>query len=417
MNNIETERAFFLSELTNIKVIFNNRKIGKLADLIITEAGKIPEITHVVVHRSFGYHSLLIPWDRVTTITKHEIIIDIGKIENYEKDPEPSMILLKDYVLDKKVVDLNDNEVDVVYDVKLVLRNHQLYASEVDFSKNGLLRRLKLKWLSDLFRQNSNVHDTLSWTYIQPLPEKIGSFSGNVKLTVLKEKITEIHPVDLANILEELDQPQRLAIFNELDTEQASDTLEEVEPRVQRELISSIKIERAAELINDMTPAQAADILAILPTADADTILALLDKESAVRVQSLLEQHDQKIINFLTTYFIKVPPTFTAGHVLNQFRQVARDKDVIMYLYVVDKSDKLLGVIDIRELVQAELESPMEDIMTSSVISLNPESTVIEATELFSRYSFRAIPVIDDNGVILGVIPYRDIMNLKHHFV
>ena len=223
--------------------------------------------------------------------------------------------------------------------------------------------------------------------------------------------------MDLADILEELDHPQRLAIFNELDTEQASDTLEEIEPRVQRDLISSIKKERAAELINDMTPAQAADILAILPAAEADEILALMDKENALKVQSLLEKHDQKITDFLTTYFIKLPPTITAGQVLNQFREIAREKDVIMYLYVVDKADKLLGVLDLGELLQADPENTLEDLMTSSVISLSPEDTLIEATELFSRHSFRAIPVIDDNGIILGLIPYRDIMNLKHHFL
>ena len=90
------------------------------------------------------------------------------------------------------------------------------------------------------------------------VPENIGSFKGNVKLNVLKEKLPDIHPVDLADILEELNEEQRTAIFNELDTEQASDTLEEIEPRVQRSLISSMDKERVAELIDEMTPAQAA---------------------------------------------------------------------------------------------------------------------------------------------------------------
>ena len=212
-------------------------------------------------------------------------------------------------------------------------------------------------------------------------------------------------PVDLADILEELPQEQRLAIFGELDTEHASDTLEEIEPRVQRHLVSSIKKERVAELINDMTPAQAADILAILPAATADNVMELLDK------------HEEKIINFSTSQFIKVLSSASAEEVLEDYRNIAKDKDEIMYLCIVDREDTLLGVADMKEVLQADPDLSMEDIMTTTVISLNPEDTLREASELFSRYSFRAIPVTDDQDKILGVIPYRDIMNLKHRFV
>ena len=150
--------------------------------------------------------------------------------------------------------------------------------------------------------------ETLSWSYVQPLPEHIGSFKGDVKLNILKEKLPEIPPVDLADILEELSGEQRLAIFSELDTAHASDTLEEIEPRVQRELISSIKKERAAELINAMTPAQAADILAILPATETDEIMKLIDKENAQKIQYMLDKHDEKIINYATTNLSSLPP-------------------------------------------------------------------------------------------------------------
>jgi magnesium transporter len=88
-----------------------------------------------------------------------------------------------------------------------------------------------------------------------------------------------------------------------------------------------------------------------------------------------------------------------------------------MYLYIVDEKDILVGVVDLKEVLQAKVTDKLEDIMTTSVISLNPENTLIEASKMFSRYSFRAIPITDDQDVILGVVPYRDIMNLKHRFV
>ena len=281
------EHEFFLGEILGRKVYLKSEKIGRLDDLVIVETGKIPEVTHLVVSRSFGYPSLLLPWDKIALISNTEIVADVINAADYEKAPPAGSILLKDHILDKKILDMDDHEVEVVYDVKLVLQYGKLYASEVDFSRYRLLRRLGLKKLAS-FMVEHNEMATVSWMYVQPLPEHIGSFSGSVKLKVLKDKLHDINPVDLADILEELDSQQRMAIFSELEPEHASDTLEEVEPRVQRELISAMKLEAAAKLINEMSPAQAADILAILPTAEADEILKLIDKDSAPMVQQII---------------------------------------------------------------------------------------------------------------------------------
>ena len=354
----------------------------------------------------------------MSLVTPREIIVDLDSVEKYEGEPAESQVLLNDHILDKKVLDMDDNEIYVVYDVKLALRNKILYVTDVDFSRYALLKRLGLKTLVKLLGSSDLLKkETLSWAYVQPLPENIGIFKGNVKLNVLKEKLPEIHPVDLADILEELNEEQRLAIFNELETEHASDTLEEIEPRVQRELISSIKKDRVAELINEMTPARAADILAILPAEEADEILKLIDKENAQKIQYMLDKQEENIINFSTSHFIKLPPHTQVSQVLLQFREIARDKDVIMYLYIVDEKNTLIGVVDLKEVLQAKVDAKLEEIMTTSVISLNPGNTLLEASEMFLRYGFRAIPVTDDHEEILGVIHYRDIMNLKHRFV
>ena len=408
--------AFYLSEIIGRKVFLGARKLGKLQDLVIAETGKLPAVTYFLVARPFGHHALLVPWDKVVVITETEIVVDLERIEQYETDPGRSSILLKDYILDKKVLDLDDNEIDVVYDVKLIARNGRLYVTDVDFSRSRLLGRMGLRRLANLLSGNDKA-ETLSWAYVQPLPEHIGPFSGDVKLRVLKEKLSEMHPVDLADILEELDPPQRLAVFNQLETGRAASTLEEVEPRVQRDLISSVHKERAAELINNMTPAQAADILAILPAADADDILKLVDQENVRKVQFLMEKHEENILNFATSRFIKYAPATRVGEVLSQYREVSREKDVIIYLYVVDERDKLLGVVDLAKLLLANAEDPLENIMVTNVIHLDPKSTVLEASETFARYGFRALPVADQADTILGVIPYRDIMNLKHRYV
>jgi Mg/Co/Ni transporter MgtE len=208
-----------------------------------------------------------------------------------------------------------------------------------------------------------------------------------------------------------------MAIFNELDTGHASDTLEEVEPRVQRELVASLPVERTAELVNEMTPAQAADILAVLPDTDTDAILEKVDPAEAVKIRSLIERHDQHILDFASTRYITFPRETKVSEAIDRFRDAVKHTDVVMYIYVTDAANTLLGVVDIKELLQADLEDTLDGIMTANIVSLAEDDTVAEASRLFARYSFRAIPIVSAANVMKGVIPYRDVMQLKHRLV
>lgn len=414
--NKATESSYFLSDLVGAKVVVRGKKVGKLDDLLIREHEKIPEVTHIIVTRPFGHKSLLVPFEKVDTLGQDTVVLDIPDITAFEGEPEETQVLLKDHILDKKVIDLDGNEIDIVYDVKLVLRNRKLYATDVDFSRYGLLKRLGLRYVAKFVYHLAEVFkkETISWAYVQPLPERIGSFKGNVKLNILKEALPEIHPVDLADILEELSEEQRLAIFNELDTDQASDTLEEIEPRVQRSLISSMDKERVADLIDEMTPGQAADVLSALPTDEADHILALMEHTETGKIESLLENQDETIINLATKHFIRMLPGMTTDLVISAFRKFAEEADVVDYIYVVDHDEKLEGVVSLPELLMAKPESHLQDIMVTQVISLEETDTIEAAKEKFSRYHFDALPVTTPDDIIRGVVTYRDIMELDH---
>jgi magnesium transporter len=408
------EQEFFLSEILGRRVFVRKKRIGRLSDLAIVETGKLPEVTQVVVSRSFGYAPLTVPWDRVRLISNQEVVLDVNEemLAQYERAPQENLILLHDHILDKKILDLDDHEVEIVYDVKLAFQNDKLYAAEVDFSHYRALRRLGFRKLAKLLT-NRSKDDRVSWLYVQPLPEQLGSFAGNIKLKVPKAGLSEIHPVDLADILEELEGGQRVALFNALDAEQASDTLEEVEPRVQRELIRAIEKERAALLINEMTPAQAADILAILPRDQAGAILRLLDRDKSTKVEHIIDKHDEQILLYGSPEIIKLPPTTPAADVLDRYRELATGKEVVMYVYVTDEAGALKGVVDIREMVAAEPGQTLGDIMTEHVISLPKDATLREAAMLFDRYSFRALPITDENEQLLGAVSSRDVRSLR----
>jgi CBS domain-containing protein len=421
LNQTIPEAPYMLSELIGGKARLHGKTIGKLADVIVSEHGKLPEVTHLLIDRPFGYKSLMIPWEKVELLSeKGTAVLAIGAPEPFEGEPHEGQVRLRDHLLDKKVLDCDEDEVEIVYDIRLAARNGRLYVTDVDCSRIGFLRRIGLAWLSNLIRgvaAKLNDQNMIPWTYVQPLPADMSSFKGNVKLNVLKGKLPDMHPVDLADILEELEPDQRLAIFSELETEHASDTLEEIEPRVQRELVSALTVERVAELINDMTPGQAADILAVLPSDDTDSILEKIDAADATKIRALIEKHEEHIVNFSTAHYIRFPPDATVADVTRDYRDVAKNADVVMYIYVLGDKGTLLGVIDIRELLQAEPTDKLEDIMVTNIVSLAENATVADASKLFARYSFRAIPIVGEDEVMKGAIPYRDIMQLEHRFV
>ena len=421
VNNVAMlgDLEILLSDILNVPVLKSGKKIGSLNDLVIVETAKIPEVRSLYVSRSFGNPNLLIPWEYVYTLTGRGIEVTISDTKPYEAEPAEDVILLRDYVLDKKVIDLEENDVEVVYDIRLVLRNKKLYVTNVDTGKAARLRRLGLGFLAKVFYSSADpeAEQMIPWTCVQPLPTNIGRFKGNVKLNILKENLSDIHPVDLADILEEMDHDQRVMVFSSLEHEHASDTLEEIEPKVQREIISSLSTEKVVHLINDMTPGQAADILSVLPSSEAHVILDAMDAGSARKVQAIMNRQEEKVLHYTTQKILKFLPETTVEYVQNDYPRHARDKDVIMYIHVVDENDHLLGIIDLRELMQADDKAFLRDIMIENVITLSTESTLKEAAKEFARYGFRSIPVIDEENRLVGVIPYRDVMNLTHQFV
>ena len=412
-------KFYFLTQILGAKVSVYGEIVGKLVDIIVIENGKLPEVTHLYVQRPYGKTSLLIPLEKVVSMSHKEIVANLDELRPYEAEPKPDDILLRDHILDKKVLDMEDREVEVVYDVKMALQNGKLYVTDVDLSHYGLLRRLHLKWLADLIYKPDEQPNPqlLSWTYVQHLPVKMGSFQGEVKLNILKDKLEDIAPVDLADILEEMDSKQRVAVFSELETEHASDILEEIDPSVQRDIVASLNKDKVAALINEMTPAQAADVLSALPSNEADNILVLLEPRHAKKIQSILSKQETKIIDFTTHDFIKFQPQMTVAEAEAAYPKVAKGKKITIYIYVVDENEKLVGVIDLKDLLLAEDNLQLKDIMADKVIALHTGSSLKEAYKTFIRYSFKVLPVVDENGKILGVLPDKDIVRLKHKFL
>src|SRR5438445_308905 len=149
-NQAHAEQLLHLSDLLNTPVLLRNEKIGALGDLVIVDKDLVAEVTHVMVRRPFGRPSWFVPWHYVHSLTDKSLVLDPATpTDSLPSDPE-RMLLLQDYIVDKKVLDVEGREVECVYDVMLALQRTHLYVVGVDISRRSLLRRIGLRWLANL---------------------------------------------------------------------------------------------------------------------------------------------------------------------------------------------------------------------------------------------------------------------------
>jgi len=402
--------VFFLSEITNKPVVLKSGVgIGKLKDIAVKINGSTyPEAVYIVVGRQWGHPDLWLPWQFVSQISERQTVVEIN--ENLEKFTviHEEFVLLDENIMDKKIIDMEDREVEIVYDLQLVYNDGKIFVTHVDASQAGLLRRMHLGFLNKWLYGKKESPDLMPWQYVH-VPSDLGALQGRVRLNIQREKLKDIHPVDLADIIEELGHEEGAQIFESLEPEKAADTLEEIESRVQRQLIKSIRKDRIRDIFKSMTGAQLADLFSILPVEETNRLMENLDTEKAENIRNILSQREETIEYLISETYLAFPENMTVYDAFQRFRQEAHDRDVIMYIYVVDNENRLIGVIDIRELLKAQPDELLKNIMVENVITVEPTDAKDDVVDLFKRYYFRAIPVVDPQDRITGVIRFKDL--------
>jgi Mg/Co/Ni transporter MgtE len=260
-----------------------------------------------------------------------------------------------------------------------------------------------LNWLLS-YTPSENL---IAWQLVQA----VGS-ADILRLRLSQSRLARLHPADLADIIEDLDLPERSRVFSALDIDMAADTLEETDPKVQVSLIQSLPTENASDILEQMSPDEAADILQILDKDHAEGLLQVMEPERAEDVRSLLE-HDQKTAGgLMTTAFCSLPPDYTVERALNVLRQEAEGLDVLYYIYVEDVLGRLIGVVGLRELLLADPQTKLESIMTTRLVSVNLDADKEDIAELFAKYWLGAIPVLNGLGRIHGVVRFKTLLEV-----
>lgn len=426
------ERARLLAETKNAKRFLlmsvldkktrtrSGAVLGKLRDFVFVDDPKYAEITGLVIGRPYGRPPLNVPWASVLEIDQTGVVVRDPVDGGYpELKHAEDMLLLRGKILDKKILDLEGFDVEVVYDIQLLLVENHLFIVAADVSRDAMMHRLGLGFLAKHLPHKESEETAIPWKYVQPLGSDLTDTTGNLKLTIRKSGLGEVHHEDLADILEELDREDRIHIFNALDTELAANTLGAAEPRVQREIVADVfsrtdrgqpsGVERIAKIFSHMSAAQVAEIVSVLPLEDAEELQKTLKPEVAGRVRELVASHDVPASLLAVHRFLAFPKDMRVEDVFRRFREVGRYSIVTMYVYVVDEENHLMGVLDINELLQADPQSKLVDIMTKNVIAVKPSTMRGTIEALFNRYHFRAIPVVDDNNIITGVVREIDV--------
>jgi CBS domain-containing protein/sporulation protein YlmC with PRC-barrel domain len=410
--NSSPQVFLFLSQILGKKVIdLTGRRWGRVSDLVVTTADLYPSVTGVLFIPTGRKTPSRFPWHRITEVGDRLVVHPLAPEDQAEATIAEGELLLKDSLLDKQIVDTHGAKILRVNDLHLLNVNHHLRLVHVDVGLRGLMRRLGLQRAMDKFFQwflDYHLSDHLiPWRFVQPL-----SSSDFLRLKITQTRLAQLHPADLADIIEELDVHKSSEVFQSLDVETAAETLEETDPKIQVRLIQNLNLARASDIIEEMSPSEAADLLGDLPKEKAEGILKEMEREMAEDVKELLVHPEEKAGGLMTSSFPTLPPQATVKEALDLLRQQAENLDLIYYLYVADEEGHLLGVTSLRWLLAANPQASLSDLMDSRIISVGLEEEKEEIATRFAKYGFKAIPVVDEANRIKGVITFKNLLEV-----
>ena len=417
LHELEESQYLRVSELVDQKVRTEaGATLGRLQDFVFVDDPKYAEVTHLLVRRPFGRPPLKVPWPQVVRMDASETVVrDPPDTTPYEEVDDPGdLLLLRDRILDKRILDTRGLGIDVVYDIQLLTVGSQLFVVAALIGQEARRRRLGL-WgkVAASVSENHSPEERIHWKYVQPVGPDLTSTAGDVRLTVTRDALGKIPAEDAADILEELSREERLTLFNALDSKAAAHALEATEPRVQREIIADTEAARLGQIIVHLSPVEIADIVSILPDEDARALVDMLRGETATKVREIVQEHDVPVLTIAVRTFLEFPGELSVAAAFVRFREEAPKCLVTMYIYVIDADRHVRGVVDINELLQADPMQRLDEIMTQGLVVVSPRTKWTQVLELFRKYRFRAIPVVDDSRKILGVIREKDAFVLE----
>jgi magnesium transporter len=227
----------------------------------------------------------------------------------------------------------------------------------------------------------------------------------------IRTRLAEIHPADIAYLLDQLSPENALIVFRLLPLETASEVLDETGSRVRQELVENVDEERLADLLDELPMDDAAEFLEDLPDPKAARLLDLMEPEEAADVRQLLRYDEETAGRLMNRDVIALRRQWTIAETLDFLRNL-EDSEPLHYLYVTDRDDHLLGVVPLRELIKAKPNHTVESIMRGDVAAVSVHADQEALAEMVARYDYFAMPVVDDDNRLVGVVTVDDVLDV-----
>jgi len=382
-----------------------------VSDLVIFHGTeKFPRITGILL-KGDRSRVAVIPWESVGDFSSAGVRLRTERRRLTPRPLQPDEILLRDDILDGQVVDTDDIKVVRVNDLELRQVGNEVRVVGADVGIRAVLRRLGLEPII------SRVLERLG----RPLPDRVipwnlvavlGGTMTPLKLSISREKLKDIHPADLADLLEELDRDERVEMMTALTHERAADVLEEAEPHLQSAVMRELPSERASDILEEMAPEEAVDVLGELPEERAEELIALMEEDKAEELSRLLQYPPDSAAGNMTTEFIALRESMTVEQVITRLRETKPDAEAIYYLYVVDTVGRLVGVLSARSLLTSSPETPISHLMRTDVVTVLPETPSTDVAGVLVKYDLLAVPVVQADGLLAGIVTIDQVLDI-----
>ena len=406
---------FYLSSMLGRPVYDSaGEKLGVVSDLAISTGEVFPRITSLAF-KGPGRTPFMISWRKyVADFTEDSVTLNTESYNIRFSYLQPTEVLLARDLLDQQIVDTQGMKIVRVNDLKLSPSGTQLRLLGAEVGIRGILRQLHpllervVVGASGLFQKKID-EKIIAWNYMDLLDRDL----SKVKLSVTHKRLDELHPADVADILEQLDPKQRAEVFKHLDEARSAEVIAELEDDVQAETLDDLDDRQVSNMLGQMDPDDAADIIRDLPYEKAETLLRLMGVEDAAEIRSLLGYREDTAGGMMTTQYVAMSEDSTVMETIEVLRGLDEDFPTVHFVYVLEEdTEKLVGVLSMRTLLLAHRDQQLHEIMYDEMLTLSPDDPEEEVAEDIAKYDMVALPVVDESGRMLGLVTVDDALDV-----
>jgi len=406
----------YLSQILGTQVYdASGEKIGAVSDLGAAVGEVFPRIT-ALAFKGPAKVPFMISWRKyVQSFDEDRIVLNVDATEVRFSYLQSNELLLQRDLMNKQIVDTQGMKVVRVNDLKLSLTgDDQLRLLGAEVGVRGILRGIA----GGLERVSCAAAKALG----KPIPEHIIAWSymdlldrdfSQVKLSVTHKSLEDMHPADIADIIEQLDPKLRTQVFSQLDTANAAQAMSELDEELQADVIDELPEREASAMIAQMDPDDAADIIGALPYDKAEKLLKLMGVKEEKAIRQLLGFPRDTAGGIMTSEFVAIPQTATVAEARRRIAALDEDFESVFYVYTVDEDRKLTGVVSMRDLLVNDDDKRLQDIAyDDTLITVAPEDDQATVAEEMTKYSLVSIPVVDEDGKLLGIVTVDDALSV-----